>query len=59
MRCRKRSVCREAVDPQPSKPLRDWLTLTEEERCRACDEEAGDDARRLIELQASSKWEQS
>jgi hypothetical protein len=55
---RKRSVCNRAVDPQPSKPLRDWFTLTGEERCRACDEEAGDNARRLIELQASSIWEQ-
>ena len=45
-------ICGAIVDLLPwTRPL-DWLKITEQDRCRLCDERVGDEIRRLIKLEA-------
>ena len=51
------AICGAIVDLLPwTRQLRDWLKVTEQDRCSVCDERVGDEIRRLIELEATGVW---
>jgi hypothetical protein len=52
------AVCGAIVDLLPwTRALRGWLAITAKDRCPSCDERAGDEVRRLIELERTDVWD--